>query len=119
MIFNGSGYGKRGGGLISYTAAKHGLIGMMRAMIYQMPTSITINTLCPGWINTQLAGWDRLGDMMGVDAAAAKQVMEQENAQKRILEPEELGPMAALLAAHESVALPARSSAWTVATRSE
>lgn len=105
VVFNGSGYAKRGGGLISYTAAKHGLIGMMRAMIYQVPTAITVNTLCPGWTNTQLADWDRLGEMMGVDAATAKHMMEQENAQKRILEPEELGPMAALLAAPESAGI--------------
>ena len=52
IIFIGSGYAKRGGGLIAYTAAKHGLVGMTRAMAYQVPTSITVNTLCPGWTNT-------------------------------------------------------------------
>ena len=105
VIFNGSGYAKRGGGLIAYTAAKHGLIGMTRAMAYQVPTTITINTLCPGWPNTQLVDWERLAQAMGTDAATAKHMMEQENVQKRNLEPEELGPMAALIAAPESAGI--------------
>ncbi|MAA73125.1 MAG: hypothetical protein CMN28_00270 [Salinisphaeraceae bacterium] len=105
IIFNGSGYAKRGGGLLAYTAAKHGLIGMMRAMIYQVPTSITVNTLCPGWTNTQLADWDALAELYETDGPTVKAMMEQENAQKRILEPEELGPMAALLAAPESAGI--------------
>jgi meso-butanediol dehydrogenase/(S,S)-butanediol dehydrogenase/diacetyl reductase len=102
IIFIGSGYAKRGGGLISYTAAKHGLVGMTRAMAYQVPTSITVNTLCPGWTNTTLVDWEVLADITGVDAKSAKASAEAENVQKRILEPEELGPMAVLLASEES-----------------
>jgi 3-hydroxybutyrate dehydrogenase/3-oxoacyl-[acyl-carrier protein] reductase len=78
---------------------------MMRAMIYQVPTSITVNTLCPGWTNTQLADWDALAELYETDGPTVKAMMEQENAQKRILEPEELGPMAALLAAPESAGI--------------
>ena len=39
------------------------------------------------------------------DAAGAKAMAESENIQKRVLEPEELGPMAALLAAEESAGI--------------
>jgi NAD(P)-dependent dehydrogenase (short-subunit alcohol dehydrogenase family) len=102
IIFIGSGYAKRGGGLISYTAAKHGLVGMTRAMAYQVPASITVNTLCPGWTNTTLVDWNVLADITGVDAKTAKAGAEAENVQKRILEPEELGPMAVLLVSEES-----------------
>lgn len=102
VIFIGSGYAKTGGGLISYTAAKHGLVGLTRAMAYQVPTTITVNTLCPGWTNTQLVDWDRLGTAYGTTPAAAKAMAESENVQKRILEPEELGPMAVLLASQEA-----------------
>src|SRR5207247_10155050 len=55
VIVIGSGYAKTGGGAIAYSAAKHGLIGLMRAMVYQVPPTITVNTLCPGWTNTKLA----------------------------------------------------------------
>ncbi|MBI5615599.1 MAG: SDR family oxidoreductase [Gammaproteobacteria bacterium] len=102
VIFQGSGYAKVGGGLMSYSAAKHGLIGMMRAMAYQVPTTITINTICPGWTNTPLADWEYFGKCFGADAATLKAQAESENVQKRILEPEELGPMAVLVASEEA-----------------
>jgi NAD(P)-dependent dehydrogenase (short-subunit alcohol dehydrogenase family) len=102
VIFIGSGYAKNGGGLISYTAAKHGLVGMTRAMAYQvMPFGITVNTLCPGWTNTALVDFDRLATAYGMTAEAVKAMIESENVQRRILEPEELGPMAALIASEK------------------
>ena len=75
---------------------------MTRAMAYQVPTSITVNTLCPGWTNTTLVDWDVLADITGTDAKTAKAGAESENVQKRIMEPEELGPMAVLLVSEES-----------------
>jgi NAD(P)-dependent dehydrogenase (short-subunit alcohol dehydrogenase family) len=105
VIFQGSGYAKTGGGPIAYTAAKHGLIGLMRAMAYQVPATVTVNTICPGWTNTALADWDALGKPHGVDGAAVKAMAEAENIQKRILEPEELGPMAVLIASQEAAGI--------------
>lgn len=105
IIFQGSGYAKRGGGTIAYTAAKHGLIGLTRALAYQVPTTITVNTICPGWTNTALADWDKLGKALNIPAAAFKALAESENVQKRILEPDELGPMAVLIASEESAGI--------------
>ena len=105
VIFQGSGYAKTGGGPIAYTAAKHGLIGLMRAMAYQVPATVTVNTICPGWTNTALADWDALGKPHGVDGAAVRAMAEAENIQKRILEPEELGPMAVLIASQEAAGI--------------
>ena len=105
IIFQGSGYAKRGGGTIAYTAAKHGLIGLTRALAYQVPTTITVNTICPGWTNTALADWDKLGQALNISAAAFKALAESENVQKRILEPDELGPMAVLIASEESAGI--------------
>jgi NAD(P)-dependent dehydrogenase (short-subunit alcohol dehydrogenase family) len=103
VIVIGSGYAKRSGGTIAYTAAKHGLIGFMRALAAQVaPFGITVNCLCPGWTNTRLVDWDVLAVAYGTTPALAKQMAESENLQHRILEPEELGPMAALLLAEES-----------------
>ena len=50
VIFIGSGYAKRGGGLVAYTAAKYGVVGVTRALAHQLPPSITVNTLSPGSI---------------------------------------------------------------------
>jgi NAD(P)-dependent dehydrogenase (short-subunit alcohol dehydrogenase family) len=103
VIFIGSGYAKTGGGLISYTAAKHGLIGMTRAMASQVPPTITVNTLCPGWTNTKLANdfFEHGGKALGATAEALKALAEADNVQKRLVEPEELGPMAALIASEQ------------------
>ena len=103
IIFIGSAYAKRGGGMIAYTAAKHGLVGMTRAMAYQIPTTITVNTLCPGWNNTKLANdaFEEYSKGLGTTPAELRAQAESENVQKRLVEPEELGPMAALLASEE------------------
>ena len=63
---------------------------------------VTVNCLCPGWTNTQLVDLDRIAAMAKVDVATIRSKIESENLQKRMLEPDELGPMAALLAAPES-----------------
>ena len=106
VLFIGSGYAKRSGGLVAYTAAKHGLVGLTRALAAQVaPFGITVNCLCPGWTNTRLLDWSTLGAAYGTDAAGARAKAEADNLQHRILEPEELGPMAALLAADESAGI--------------
>lgn len=106
IISIGSGYAKNGGGPLAYSAAKHGLIGLTRSLAYaSAPYGITINVLCPGWTNTKLADWNVLGAMTGVSAEEAKREAEGQNIQKRIVEPEELGPMAAFLASDAAAAI--------------
>ena len=106
VINIGSGYAKRSGGGLAYTTAKHGLIGFTRAIAaVAAPHGITVNCLCPGWTNTVLVDWERIGESRGVSAAEARAASEAESLQHRILEPEELGPMAALLAAPESAGI--------------
>ena len=102
----GSGYAKRSGGALAYTAAKHGLIGFTRALAGQVaPDDITVNCLCPGWTNTALVDWEGMGKAAGISAEEAHAWRASENLQNRVLEPEELGPMAALLAAPESAGI--------------
>lgn len=106
IINIGSGYAKTSGGPLTYTAAKHGLIGMTRALAAQVaPFGITVNCLCPGWTNTKLIGIEHLAERMGTDVDGAKKFLAKDNILGRILEPEELGPMAALLAAPESAGI--------------
>jgi NAD(P)-dependent dehydrogenase (short-subunit alcohol dehydrogenase family) len=101
VIFIGSGHAKRGGGPLSYTAAKHGLVGMTRALAYQVPPTITVNTLSPGWTNTSLVNFARIGAQVGIDASVARARAISSSVQQRILEPEELAPMAVLLASED------------------
>ena len=73
---------------------------MMRSMVHQIPPTITVNTLCPGWTNTKLARdyFEGAAGVLGTTPEALKAAAEADNVQKRLVEPEELGPMAALLA---------------------
>lgn len=106
IINIGSGYAKRSGGAPAYTAAKHGMIGMTRAMAAQVATSgVNINCLCPGWTNTRLVDMELIAAMQNIDVDEARRRIESENLQKRILEPEELGPMAVLLASDEAAGI--------------
>jgi NAD(P)-dependent dehydrogenase (short-subunit alcohol dehydrogenase family) len=58
------------GDQVAYTAAKHGVVGLTRALALRLaPRRITANALCPGWVATEMAEarWRELG----MDAAAA------------------------------------------------
>ena len=102
----GSGYAKRSGGALAYSTAKHGLIGFTRALAHDTAAyGITVNCLCPGWTNTALVDWEAMGKAAGITAEEAHAMRAAENLQNRVLEPEELGPMAALLAAPESAGI--------------
>jgi NAD(P)-dependent dehydrogenase (short-subunit alcohol dehydrogenase family) len=100
VISIGSGYATHGGGTISYSAAKHGLVGLTRALAYQVPAEITVNCLCPGWTNTAVLDWNGPEGRAGAVAKAAVH-----SVQGRVLEPEELAPMAVLLASPEGAGI--------------
>lgn len=106
IISIGSGYAKNGNGPLAYSAAKHGLVGFTRSLAYPAAKyGINVNVLCPGWTNTKLADWNVLGMLSGVSPEEAKRSAENENIQNRIVEPDELGPMAALLASDAASAI--------------
>jgi NAD(P)-dependent dehydrogenase (short-subunit alcohol dehydrogenase family) len=96
----GSGLSKRAGRSVPYTAAKHGVVGMTVALAASCGVDgITVNCLCPGWTRTSHNDWAEVGKRMGgISPEQAHQRAASENAQRRVLEPDELAPMAILLA---------------------
>jgi NAD(P)-dependent dehydrogenase (short-subunit alcohol dehydrogenase family) len=102
VINIGSGASKSSGSSLAYVTAKHGLVGFTRQLAASTgELGITVNCLCPGWTNTSLIDWERIGRVRGVSADVARAQAERESAQNRILEPDELAGMAALLASDE------------------
>jgi len=100
VINVGSGYSLVGAsGLSAYTTAKHALVGLTRALAMEVGTrGVTANVLRPGWTNTGLVDWDIIGAMTGRSAGDAKAHAEGLAAERRILEPEEVAPLAVFLA---------------------
>ena len=99
VINIGSGASKRAAASPAYTAAKHGLVGLTKQLAVDLARhAITVNCVCPGWTNTDLVSFNQLGKMQGTSADEARRSAESESAQRRILEPDELGPMIVFLA---------------------
>ncbi|MEO6773534.1 MAG: SDR family NAD(P)-dependent oxidoreductase [Kofleriaceae bacterium] len=93
-----SGYGYTA----AYCAAKHAMVGFTRALAIDLArTGVTINALCPGWVDTALAGEAvaRIADKTGRSLAEAKQTLEQMSPQRRMIEPAEVAHAAVMLCA--------------------
>ena len=100
----------------AYVAAKHGLIGLTKAVALETATTgITCNAICPGWVLTPLV-------QKQIEARAAKEGISQEQASKELLgekqpslqftTPEQLGELAVFLCS--SAANNVRGVAWNV-----
>jgi len=99
VIQIGSGASKHAAASPAYTAAKHGLVGLTKQLAADLARHrITVNCVCPGWTQTDLVSFEQIGTAQGVDAATARKRAEAESVQRRIMVPEELGPMVVLLA---------------------
>jgi 3-hydroxybutyrate dehydrogenase len=99
VITIGSGASRRTGAAPAYTTAKHGLVGLTRQLAANVARhGITVNCICPGWTNTSLVDFQRIAERQGISLEEARDRAEGESLQRRILEPEELGGMATLLA---------------------
>src|SRR5512146_2499305 len=86
--------GKVGGKYISaYTASKHGVIGLMRALAVELnPHNITVNAICPGYVDTPMtdASVANMVARTGMSAEEARQALERMSPQQRLIEPEEV-----------------------------
>jgi NAD(P)-dependent dehydrogenase (short-subunit alcohol dehydrogenase family) len=85
----------------SYCASKHALVGLTRALAVDLAaTQVTVNAVCPGWVDTQMSqrAVARIADKTGRSAAEARSVLEGMSPQRRMLEPDEVAHAVAMLA---------------------
>lgn len=95
-------------GYTAYCASKHGVIGFTRALALELaPQQITVNALCPGWVDTEMA---EVGMKQG--AAATGQTFEEfrDGALaavpiQRIIQPEEVAELVRFLASPAASAI--------------
>jgi NAD(P)-dependent dehydrogenase (short-subunit alcohol dehydrogenase family) len=88
-------------GYTAYCAAKHGVIGFTRALALELaPQQITVNALCPGWVDTGMA---EQGMKIGANATGLTFEEFRDRALgavpiKRIIQPEEVAELVRFLA---------------------
>lgn len=94
--------GKVGGKYISaYTASKHGVIGLTRALAVELNAHrITVNAICPGYVDTPMtdASVANMVARTGMSAEDARHALERTSPQQRLIEPEEVAALAVFLA---------------------
>ena len=93
-----SGYGYSS----AYCAAKHAMVGFTRALAVDLArTGVTINALCPGWVDTRMVeeAVARIAAKTGRTEAEAKQGLAAMSPQRRMITPDEVAHAAVMLCA--------------------
>ena len=97
---------KVGGRYISaYTASKHGVLGLTRALALELvPYHITVNAVCPGYVDTPLteANVLNIAGRTKLSEDQARQTLANTSPQQRLIEPEEVAAVTLFLAQESS-----------------
>lgn len=95
--------GLKGYGYVAgYTAAKHGVVGMVKSAALDFARSgITVNALCPGFLETEMtdASVANIAEKTGMSAEEARKSLEKMSPQRRLIQPSEVSAAALWLCA--------------------
>jgi NAD(P)-dependent dehydrogenase (short-subunit alcohol dehydrogenase family) len=96
----------------AYCAAKHGVIGLTRAVAREVATrNITVNAVCPGYTDTDLVreAAAKISAVTGRKLEEALQAMTKANPQGRLIHPDEIATTVAWLCAPGSESVTGQS----------
>jgi NAD(P)-dependent dehydrogenase (short-subunit alcohol dehydrogenase family) len=101
----------------AYCASKFGLIGLTKCWAKELGRDgITVNAVCPGWVETEMTNSDidRIAAEQGRDAAAFKAEIAYPLELKRFNSPEEVAELVAFLMSQKASGITGR--AWLMQT---
>lgn len=102
LIAIASVFGEQGGRYVAaYCAAKHGVVGMTRALAVELAhTGITVNAVCPGFVDTPLTDHSiaNITEKTGMTTRDAARVLLDSAGQTRFIRPEEVAAACLYLA---------------------
>lgn len=87
--------------IAAYAAAKHGVLGLTRALAAEFATSgVTVNAICPGYADTPMTDGAiaNIVARTGMSAEQARASLEQTSPQGRLVAPDEVAALAVYLA---------------------
>jgi NAD(P)-dependent dehydrogenase (short-subunit alcohol dehydrogenase family) len=91
--------------IAAYTAAKHGVLGLTRALALEfVGYNITVNAICPGYVDTPLTDRNvaNIAARTRQSEAAARSYLENVSPQRRLITPEEVAHVALMLVAEDA-----------------
>jgi NAD(P)-dependent dehydrogenase (short-subunit alcohol dehydrogenase family) len=92
----------------AYCAAKHGLVGLTRALALEFATKgVTVNAVCPGYTDTDIVN-DAVANIVrktGRSDSQARAELAAANPQGRLVRPEEVAHVVAMLCMPEAAAM--------------
>jgi NAD(P)-dependent dehydrogenase (short-subunit alcohol dehydrogenase family) len=109
IVFIASTAGLKGYAYVApYVAAKHGVVGLARALAMETAVSgITVNAVCPGFVETPMLerAVDRIVSATKRSVAETRSALAANNPQARFIKPEEVAAVVMWLCAGDSAAV--------------
>jgi ketoreductase len=95
-------------GYAAYCTAKHGILGFTRALALELaPRGITVNALCPGWVETDMAdqGIRETAAALGITPEAFREQAIAGVPLKRFIDPPEVAKLVLYLTSDDASAI--------------
>ena len=95
-------------GYVAYCTSKHGILGFTRALALELaPKNITVNAICPGWVETDMADQSirETGEALNMSPEAFRDRAIQNVPLRRFIQPTEVAKLVLYLCSDDASAV--------------